>query len=71
MLRMSIEIYRQRAEECDRLAETATTPLIREAILHSAERWRTLAAEREGSDRRARPRQIRQQHLLNANRRGS
>jgi hypothetical protein len=43
MQKMSPEEYRQRAEECDRLAESVTSPRVRETMQYMASRWRALA----------------------------
>ena len=40
---MSVDDYRQRAEECDRLAASSTSPHVREIMLFVASRWRALA----------------------------
>lgn len=53
----SAEEYRQRAEVCDRLAETARSPHIRETMVYVAARWRALAQEAEARERRATPQQ--------------
>jgi hypothetical protein len=39
--------FRERAEECERLAETATRPETRETMLYVAARWRALVEEDE------------------------
>jgi hypothetical protein len=52
---MSSEDCCQRAEECERLAETATSPHIRETMAYIASRWRALADEAETKDKRAEP----------------
>ena len=59
---MSIEEYRQRSEECERLAETATSAHVRETMLYLAERWRALTDEGEAKDRRAKPQRTRPQN---------
>jgi hypothetical protein len=41
--------FRDRADECERLAETATSPEIRETMIYVASRWRALA---EGDEKR-------------------
>ena len=43
--RMTYEEYVQHAEECERLAETATLPSNRHALLSAAEMWRKMAAD--------------------------
>lgn len=58
---MSAEEYRQRAEACDRLAETATSPHVRETMVYVASRWRALAEKLEAKDQRAKAQGIRQQ----------
>ena len=52
---MSINDYRQRAEECDRLAASATSSHLREAMLYIVLRWRVLANEQEAKVRTASP----------------
>jgi hypothetical protein len=52
---MSIEEYRQRAQECDHLAERATSPDTRETMQYMASRWRALADGNVARDRRAKP----------------
>ena len=52
---MAIEEYGQRAEECDRLANTVTSPHVRETMLYMALLWRALAEEQEAKNGRARP----------------
>jgi hypothetical protein len=42
--------YRDRAHECERQADSATTAETREILLYLARRWRDLAAEDEASD---------------------
>jgi hypothetical protein len=37
--------YRDRANECERLADTVTKPETREILFYLAQRWRDLAAE--------------------------
>jgi hypothetical protein len=44
--------YRDRANACERLAEAATNPEIREMLLYLAKRWRDLAAADEAEERR-------------------
>jgi hypothetical protein len=39
--------YRERADECERLAADAVMPATRETMLYLAARWRSLAAEAE------------------------
>jgi hypothetical protein len=39
--------FRQRAIECERLAEVSFRPHDREVMLYAAERWRQLADEEE------------------------
>ena len=39
--------FRERANSCERLADTAISPETRETMLYLAARWRTLAAEDE------------------------
>ena len=39
--------YRERADECERLAADAVMPATRETMLYLAARWRSLAAEDE------------------------
>lgn len=41
---------RERAAECERLAETAPNPEARETMLLLAKRWRALACEARGED---------------------
>lgn len=53
---MSVEDYRQRSEECERLAETAAAAHVRETMLYLAVRRRALADEEEAKERRAKPR---------------
>jgi hypothetical protein len=43
----TIRHQRDRAEACERLAETATSPETRETMLYLASRWRALADEDE------------------------
>ena len=43
----TIRYLRERAEACERLAETATSPETRETMLYLALRWRALADEDE------------------------
>jgi hypothetical protein len=60
---MSIEDYRQRCEECERLAETATSPYVRETMRYLAVRWRNLADEEEAKERhRPKPPRLGPQH---------
>jgi hypothetical protein len=40
-------VFRQRAVECERLAEVSFRPHDREVMLYAAERWRELADEEE------------------------
>lgn len=56
---MSAADYRQTVEECDRLAETVTSPHIRETMLYMASRWRALAEEQEAKDRHDKPTRFR------------
>lgn len=58
----SIEECRQRSEERDRLAETATSAHVRETMLYLAERSHILADQEEAKDRRAKPQRTRPQH---------
>ena len=51
--RMTYEEFLKHAEECERLAGTATVPSNRHALLSAAEMWRKLAADtkpRDGAD---------------------
>lgn len=43
----TLRYLRERAEACERLAETATSPETRETMLYLASRWRALADEDE------------------------
>ena len=43
----TLRYLRDRAEACERLAETATSPEAREGMLYLASRWRALADEDE------------------------
>jgi hypothetical protein len=43
----TLQYLRDRAEACERLAETATSPEVRETMLYLASRWRALAEEGE------------------------
>jgi hypothetical protein len=43
--------FRERAAECERLAETAKNPATRETLLYLASRWRALAEEDEGQSK--------------------
>jgi hypothetical protein len=45
-----------RAEACERLAETAASPDSREIMLYLASRWRALAAEDEAKQHSSRSR---------------
>ena len=42
--------YRERANACERQAESATHPATREILLYLAKRWRDLAAEDEAKE---------------------
>jgi hypothetical protein len=42
--------YRNRANECERLTETAVSPETREILLYLAKRWRDLAREDEANE---------------------
>ena len=39
--------FRDRADECERLAATATSPEARETMIYVASRWRAMAEEDE------------------------
>ena len=41
------QAFRERAEECERLADEATSLSVRETMLYLAMRWRALADENE------------------------
>jgi hypothetical protein len=45
---MSIAEYQEHAESCERLAETASSPDIRETMQYLALGWRILASEAAG-----------------------
>jgi hypothetical protein len=47
----SPQAYRDRAEECDRLADRAIKPETREIMLYLAMRWRALADEDEATEK--------------------
>lgn len=47
---MTYEEYLQHAEECERLAETATLPSNRHSLLSAAEMWRRMAADAKPRD---------------------
>jgi hypothetical protein len=47
---MTYEEYLKHADECERLAEAATLPSIRQALLSVAEMWRKMAAESKPND---------------------
>lgn len=42
---MTYEEYLQHADECERLAESATLPSNRHSLLSAAEMWRRMAAD--------------------------
>lgn len=46
---LSIAEYKERAESCERLAETAASPFTRETMQYLALRWRILASEAEAT----------------------
>src|SRR5690242_15641212 len=64
----SIEDFRQRAVECERVAETTISPYVREMMSYVASRWRAIADEDEARAIRARPPS---DHCTPPNRRGS
>jgi hypothetical protein len=47
---MTYEDYLEHAEECERLAEMATLPSNRHALLSAAEMWRMMAADAKPHD---------------------
>jgi hypothetical protein len=47
---MTYEEYLQHADECERLAATATLPSNRHALLSAAEMWRKMATDSKPSD---------------------
>jgi hypothetical protein len=47
---MTYKEYLLHAEECERLAETATLPSNQHALLSAAEMWRKMAADAKPSD---------------------
>ena len=50
------ESFRERAEECEHLAEQSFRPHDRQVMLYAAERWRQLADEEEARTARESPR---------------
>jgi hypothetical protein len=49
----SSQEYRNRAEDCERLAAIATNSEVRRTLLHLANRWRDFAAEADSAQRRS------------------
>jgi hypothetical protein len=49
-----IQDYRQWAQECDHLVETAASPRIRKTMLYTAPQWRALADKEEVRSEQAR-----------------
>jgi hypothetical protein len=47
---MTYEEYLQHADECERLAESATLPSNRHSLLSAAEMWRRMAADAKPRD---------------------
>ena len=47
---MTYEEFLKHAEECEQLAETATLPSNRHALLSAAETWRKMAADTKPRD---------------------
>jgi hypothetical protein len=47
------KLFRQRAVECERLAEESFRPHDRQVMLYAAERWRELADEEEARPQQA------------------
>jgi hypothetical protein len=43
--------YRDKARECEELAQVARDPLVQQQILEIAEKWRTMAAFEEKFER--------------------
>ena len=47
MAKSKADEYRDKARECEELAQGASNPFIQQQILEIAERWRTMAAFEE------------------------
>ena len=47
---MTYEEFLQHADECERLAESATLPSNQHALLSAAEMWRKMAADAKSSN---------------------
>ena len=59
MALLSIVEYKEHAESCERLAETASSPDARETMQYLALRWRIMASEAEATMKAATHEQIR------------